>query len=98
MTQLKRLAPFLAILISGFSVYVMIQTPGVPPWQIIAYTMVIIVPCCLILFWKPFDIFFGFAPLKSTTDDHWSSITPWIGWLILAAMLLLNHFARPPSG
>ena len=97
MTLLKKLAPFLCILIAGFSVFVMIRTPGVPPWQIVAYTIVILVPCSLVLFWKPFDIFFGFAPPKTTPDDDWSSITPWIGWIILTAMLLVNHFARPPT-
>ncbi|MEE2639630.1 MAG: hypothetical protein VX768_03310 [Planctomycetota bacterium] len=103
MTAAKRLLPFLCIPIAGISIYVMLVTPKIPPWQIVVYTLVIAVPCSLILLWRPFDLFFGFAPPKARTEGpsntltQWDSVTPWIGWLLLAAMILVNHFARPPA-
>ena len=97
MNLLKQLISFACVPIAAVSIYFMIEAPQIPPWQIISYTFVLTVPCTLILLWKPFDRFFGFAPPRATNDDHWSSITPWIGWMILAAMILLNHFARPPA-
>ncbi|MEE2639662.1 MAG: hypothetical protein VX768_03470 [Planctomycetota bacterium] len=97
MSTLKKLLPFFCLPVAALSIIVMVRHPEVPPWQIVPYTMVMVVPCGLILFWKSFDLFFGFAPAKAAITDHWSSVTPWIGWLILAAMLLINHFARPPA-
>ncbi len=97
MSALKKLIPFLSIPIAAASIIIMIQTPKIPPWQVVMYTLVIVVPCSLILLWKSFDLFFGFAPPKAKIEDQWSSVTPWIGWLILAAMILMNHFARPAN-
>ncbi|MEC9091111.1 MAG: hypothetical protein VX438_00290 [Planctomycetota bacterium] len=97
MTFIKNLLPFLCIPIAGLSVFFMVETPKVPPWQILMYTLVITLPCFLILFWKPFDLFFGFAPHRAKAEDLGHSVTPWIGWILLTAMILLNHFARPPA-
>ena len=97
MFAIKKILPFLSIVCAAFSVYVMITTPRIPPYQIILYTMAIVIPCGLILFWKTFDLTFGFAPPKATREDTWSSITPWVGWIVLTAMILMNHFARPPA-
>ena len=97
MSTIKKIIPFLSIICAAISVYVMITTPKIPPYQIIVYTTVIIIPCALVLFWKSFDLAFGFAPAKATKEDSWNSITPWVGWMLLAAMILMNHFARPPA-
>jgi len=88
----------LCVPLAVYSVYIMMQMKGIPPWQVIGYALVIIIPCSLILFWKPFDLFFGLAPPKVKPTETWASVTPWIGWMMLAAMILLNHFARPPAG
>lgn len=98
MTTLKKLLHYLCVPIALYSVYIMLQTKGIPIWQIIGYSTVIVIPCFLILFWKPFDIFFGLSPPKVKRSDSWASVTPWIGWMMLTAMILLNHFARPPAG
>lgn len=96
MNLLKKIVPFLSVIIAIGSVFVMTRTPGIPTWQIIAYSLVIPIPCYLILCWKQFDLYFGFAPLRATREDRWLPVTAWIGWLLLAMMLLVNHFARPP--
>jgi len=96
--MLKKMLPYLCVPIAVYSVYIMIQMKGIPLWQVIGYALVIIIPCSLILLWKPFDLFVGLAPPKVKRTETWVSVTPWIGWMMLAAMILLNHFARPPAG
>jgi hypothetical protein len=98
MSKSKQLSGYVCVLMAGLSIYWMMQTPLIPVWQIVVYCFVMMFPVSLVLFWRPFDIYFGFAPPRSTAEDSWRSVTPWIGWLVLLAKILVNHFARPPSG
>lgn len=93
--MLGKLSRLFCLLLAAISLTVMTRTEGIPLWQIIVYGMLLPLPCVLILFAEPFDRFFGFAPPNPTDPDSWS-VTPWVGWLMLAVMVLVNHFARPP--
>lgn len=97
MSLIKKIIPFLCVPIAALSIILMMRMPEVPAWQVFVYSIVIVIPCVLILLWKPFDQFFGFAPPKVKSEDQWSSVTPYIGWLLLVLLILINHFARPPA-